>query len=68
MASNQGSETIDQVFEDIMAADGSLGVLAEAGRIAMREARNHPAESTCECAAIEALCVLYERGYRLVKE
>lgn len=62
MPSNQGSEKIDEVFDDV-----NLGDLSAAARIMWREARNHPDASTCECPAVEVLCALYERGYKLVK-
>jgi hypothetical protein len=63
MPSNQGSEMIDAVFEDV-----DITSLNTASKVMWREARNHPSTSTCECPATEVLCSLYESGYRLVKE
>lgn len=59
MSSNQGRDLADLLndvaLEDIRAAASALWI----------ESRRHPVDAACECPAIEALAVLYERGYRL---
>lgn len=62
MASNQGRE-LDQLLDDLEPDD-----LREAAKVSWIEARRHPGTATCECIAMEVLAVLYERGYRLVKQ
>lgn len=59
--SNQG-RPIGQLLEDV-----SFGDLENAAQAMWLEATRHPATATCECPVIEALGVLYEQGYRLVK-
>ena len=63
MPSNQGSEMIDQVLAEVPSY-----VQSEMARILWREVRAHPGNSACTCISIEALCYLYDQGYRLVKE
>lgn len=61
MISNHGRE-IGTMLDDLTWAD--LAAANEALRLSVS---THPADATCECPAMEALAVLYERGYRLVK-
>lgn len=59
---NQG-RLFSTILEDAKTPD-----LQAAADAMWLEARRHPATSACECPVIEALAVLYERGFRLVKE
>lgn len=63
MPSNQGSEMIDQLFTDCDTRD-----ITTASVVMWQEVHNHPVGASCFCPAVEALCALYEHGYRLVKE
>lgn len=59
MASSLGRD-IHDVLEDIAWID------LQAATSAMRESNgDHPFNANCDCPLIEALAVLYERGYRL---
>jgi len=60
--SNRGSDKIDAVLDAVEIPD-----LQAATKVLWKEARLHPATATCDCPTIEALCALYDRGYRLVK-
>lgn len=63
MASNQGSEMINQVFDDVCPSH-----IESAARVLWREVHAHPGEASCFCPAVEVLCALYEMGYRMTKE
>lgn len=60
--------TNDQVLRDVGIAEGTGLVDLQAASAALwKEARDHPPTSTCDCPLLEALAVLYERGYRISK-
>ncbi len=61
MPTNQGRK-MDQLLKDT-----NIGDLRRASEAMYIELGNHPSTSTCECPLIEALAVLYEQGYRLIK-
>lgn len=60
MTTNQGRNT-DLLWKDLTWAD-----IKAAADALWLEARHHPGDASCECPAVEAVAVLYERGYRLV--
>lgn len=51
MPSNQGSEMIDQVLDDV-----SSFALAGATTRLRKEMERHPGFASCDCPTIEALC------------
>lgn len=61
--SNQGSTQIDAVLDDVDIPDLDI-----AAAVMWNEIHNHPHGASCGCPAIEVLCTLYEKGYRLVKK
>lgn len=61
--SNQGSDQLERVLDDVDA-----GSLMLANEILHIEAERHPPNASCDCALLEALCKLYEQGYRLTKD
>lgn len=63
MPSNQGSDMLDRVLDDV-----DSGSLMLANEILHIEAERHPANASCDCAFLEGLCKLYELGYRLTKD
>lgn len=63
MPSNQGSVMIDSLFDDCNPAD-----IESASEVMWKEIHNHLPGASCFCPAVEVLCSLYERGYRLIKE
>ena len=60
--SNQGSTMISQVLSDVSLAD-----LETASESLWNEVHKHHHGASCDCPAIEALCKLYELGYRIAK-
>ena len=57
-ASNELSQVMaDLPHQDLKAATSAL----------RQSILRHPLDSTCDCPTMEALAVLYERGYRLTK-
>jgi 3-deoxy-D-manno-octulosonic acid (KDO) 8-phosphate synthase len=60
MSSNQGRD-LDQLLNDVAWPD-----IRAATDALWIETHRHPAGASCECPTLEALAVLYERGYRLV--
>ena len=61
--SNQGSTKISQVLDDLPVDD-----LETATESMWNEVHKHYQGASCNCPTIEALCKLYELGYRIVKE
>lgn len=56
-------EALNQLMQDLAVED------LQAATLALRQSvRRHFLDSTCDCPTMEALAVLYEHGYRLVRQ